>query len=73
MYTFPASRRLRWARKEFFTQILREIEENYFPDGLWTHLQKDYYNIGIIFGEHSVFNFCRSRYMKCVFMSELDL
>ena len=53
-------------RKEFLAQILRETEKNYFSDGLRTHLQKDYYDTGTIVGENPVFNFYRSRFMKCL-------
>ena len=38
-------------RKEFFTDVLREIEDKYFLNGVKHYLKNDYYNIGTILGE----------------------
>ena len=38
-------------RKEFFTDVLREIEDKYFLNGVKQYLKNDYYNVGTILGE----------------------
>ena len=38
-------------RKEFFTDVLREIEDKYFLNGIKQYLKNDCYNVGTILGE----------------------
>ncbi|XP_070569409.1 uncharacterized protein [Ptychodera flava] len=37
-------------RKEFFTEVLREIHDKYFENGLKQHLEEDYKTVGVIMG-----------------------
>ena len=37
-------------RKEFFTDVFREIEDKYFLNGVKQHLKNNYYNAGTILG-----------------------
>ena len=37
-------------RKEFFTDVLREIEDKYFLNGVKQYLKNDYNNVGTILG-----------------------
>ena len=37
-------------RKEFFTDVLREVEDKYFLNGVKHYLKNDYYNAGTILG-----------------------
>ena len=38
-------------RKEFFRQILKEIQEQFFNHGLRELLHEKYFTIGVIFGK----------------------
>ena len=38
-------------KKEFLTDVLHEIEDNYFLNGVKHNLKNHYYNVGTILGE----------------------
>lgn len=35
-------------RKEFSVQLIREVKTKHFDDGLTEHLEKDYFEIGLL-------------------------
>ncbi|XP_077862897.1 uncharacterized protein LOC144345212, partial [Saccoglossus kowalevskii] len=51
-------------RKEFFTEVLREINDKYFENGLKLHLADDYEVVGIIMGLSTLQNGRIPQFMK---------